>query len=683
MKRIPAACLVLAVATTLSADTFTVTNTNDSGAGSLRQAILDANANSGMDTIAFNIPPSDPGCAANGVCTISPASSLPPIADAVVIDGYTQPGATPNTDPVADNAVLLIELHGTASSGDGLNVGVGGSTLRGLVINGFSRVSGNGEAITIGAAGDGVVIEGNFIGTDAAGMAAVPNEGHGVDVLFGNGHRIGGTDPAARNIISGNRFAGVRINVLDGIVVQGNLIGTGADGVLPLGNGANGVGFEFVGGNGSGNVVGGRGPGEANVIAHNGSDGVFLQPNEANIPIVGNSIFGNARSGIDLLCCGPIPNDPGDADGGANDLQNFPILQSVTTGAATEIIGKLDSTANTTFDLDFYANPACSNFPREFLQGQTYLGTAPVTTDATGHAAFDVNLPVATESGARISATATDPFGNTSEFSQRIIFSVDVASGPPEGGTAITVAGTDFSDPTTITIGGVAVPATFVDDHMLTTGSPALDPGTVNDVVVMTPDGTTGTLVKGWVADFLDVPGSQQFYSFVTTLVSNAITVGVGQGLYGVDQSTLRQQMAVFLMKAKHGLCYTPPACTTQVFTDVPCSSTFAPWINELVAEGITGGCGNGSTYCPADPVKRQQMAVLLLKTSLGVGYTPPACMTPSFDDVPCDSPFAPWIYDLVARNITGGCGGGLYCPANPATRGQMAVFVVKTFGLQ
>ena len=168
---------------------------------------------------------------------------------------------------------------------------------------------------------------------------------------------------------------------------------------------------------------------------------------------------------------------------------------------------------------------------------------------------------------------------------------------------------------------------TFGDDHTLTSTSPALAPGTVNDIVVTTPDGTTGTLVKGWVADFLDVPGGQQFYSFVTTLVSNAITVGVGQGLYGVDQPTLRQQMAVFLMKALHGLCYVPPPCTTQVFTDVPCTSSFAPWINELVAEGITGGCGTG-TYCPADPVKRQQMAVLLLKTFEGLGYTPPACVT-------------------------------------------------------
>jgi len=683
--RISLSMFLLLATAPLAAATFTVTNTNDSGPGSLRQAILDANANVGLDTIAFDIPSSDPGCVASGVCTIAPASTLPQISDSVVLDGYTQPGSSPNTDPAGDNAVLLIELRGSAPAGDGLHINAGGgnTTIRGIVINGFSRTAGNGQAITING-GDGDVIEGNFIGTDASGTVAIPNEGHGIDILQGNNHTIGGTTPAARNVISGNVFAGIRINVLNGITIQGNFIGTKSDGVGPLGNGANGVGFEFTGGNGSNNVVGGRNAGEANVIAYNGSEGVYLQPNMANIPIVGNSIFANVGEGIDLLCCSPIPNDPGDGDSGANNLQNFPIIQTVThlvpTGGSTEITGKLDSAPSTIFDLDFYANPACSNFPREFLEGQTYLGTSQVTTDGAGHASFDVILPVATEAGARISATATDPAGNTSEFSQRIIFSIAPMSGDSAGGAPITVSGTDFADPTTMTIGGVAAPVGFVNDHTLSATAPALNPGTVNDVIVTTPDGTTGTLVKGWVADFLDVPPSQQFYSFVTTLVSNAITVGVGGGLYGVDQSTLRQQMAVFLLKAKHGLCYVPPPCT-GVFTDVPCPSTFADWIEALAAEGITGGCGGGN-FCPTNPVRRDQMAPFLLKAEHGSSYVPPPC-TGVFLDVPCPSLFADWIEQLAAEMITGGCGGGDYCPQNPATRGQMAVFVVKTFNLQ
>ena len=138
--------------------------------------------------------------------------------------------------------------------------------------------------------------------------------------------------------------------------------------------------------------------------------------------------------------------------------------------------------------------------------------------------------------------------------------------------------------------------------------------------------------------------------------------------------------MAVFLLKGKHGLCYSPPSCA-GVFPDVPCPSTFANWIEALAAEGITGGCGGGN-YCPQSPVRRDQMAVFLLKAEHGSTYVPPACAG-VFADVPCPSTFANWIEKLAAESITGGCGNGNYCPANPNTRGQMAVFIVKTFVLQ
>ena len=133
-----------------------------------------------------------------------------------------------------------------------------------------------------------------------------------------------------------------------------------------------------------------------------------------------------------------------------------------------------------------------------------------------------------------------------------------------------------------------------MNDHQLNAVAPAFAPGTSQDVVATTPDGTTGTLIKGWVADFLDVPDAQIFHDFVVTLVSNGITVGVGGGNYGVAQGTKRQQMAVFLLKAKNGLCYVPPPCS-GVFPDVPCTLTFAPWIEALAAAGITTGCGGGN----------------------------------------------------------------------------------------
>jgi hypothetical protein len=669
MKKL--AALFWTAAAPLAAATFTVTNTSDSGAGSLRQAILDANANPGLDTITFAIPGA-------GVQTIEPLSVLPTITDPVFIDGYSQPGAVFSTDPNGFNGTLLIELSGVnAGSINGLDIVAGGSTVRGLVIDRFTGGGGNG--ISLSSSG-GNHVEGNFIGTDPTGMAAAPNGDDAIAIQGGSDDNvIGGTAPAARNVISGNLNVALFI-ATSGNIIQGNLIGTQKDGVGPLGN-LQGIGFVGSVGTANDNIVGGTGPGEANVIAFGAFRGVVGEAGSGTGNSVrGNSIHDNGALGIDWVPVGPTPNDPGDADTGMDDYQNFPIIQSVTNGASTHIVGKLDSTPSSTFDLDFYANPACSSFPREFLEGQTYLGSAQVSTDGSGHAAIDVVLPIATETGARISVTATDPAGNTSEFSQRIIFSMSPASGASAGGTTVSISGTDFANPTAVTIGGSDAAPGFIDDHTLTATSPALPPGTVNDIVAMTPDGTTGTLIKGWVADFLDVPGAQQFYSFVTALVSNGITVGVGGGMYGVDAPTLRQQMAVFILKAKHGLCFTPPPCV-GMFGDVPCSSNFAPWIEAMANEGITGGCGGGN-FCPTNPVRRDQMAVFLMKGEHGSSYVPPACAG-IFGDVACPSQFADWIEQLANESITGGCGGGNYCPSNANTRGQMAVFLTKTFHLQ
>ena len=115
-------------------------------------------------------------------------------------------------------------------------------------------------------------------------------------------------------------------------------------------------------------------------------------------------------------------------------------------------------------------------------------------------------------------------------------------------------------------------------------------------------------------------------------------------------------------------------------FNDVPCPSTYADWIEQLANEGVTAGCGGGN-YCPNNAVTREQMAVFLLKAKYGSGYVPPAC-TAIFGDVPCPSQYANWIVELFNEGITGGCGAGNYCPTSPNTRGQMAVFLVKTFGL-
>ncbi len=567
--------------------------------------------------------------------------------------------------------------------GISMHTNITGSTIGGDTPGARNVISGN-TGSGVGVSGflndpstSGNFVQGNYIGTDVTGSAPLGNGGDGVFV-GGHTNTIGGGNPGEGNVIAANLSNGVEIIGGDGSTIKGNLIGTDAGGTLPLGNTAFGL---YLAGNDV--VVGGPSAGEGNVIANNGKG--ILVINGTGNTIRGNAIHNAAGLGIDLGSAGNpdgvTPNDADDADTGANNLQNFPLISSVAYGANTTVTGRLHSTASTTFDLDFYSNPACSNFPRAFLQGETYLGTSPVTTDGSGNASFNVTTLPATENGARISVTATDPSGNTSEFSQRLPFSVDVRSGPPAGGTAIAITGTDFATGATLTIGGQpAANVVVVSSTSITATTPLLAAGTANDLLVTNLDTTNGTLVKGFVADFLDVAQGNQFYSFVTTLVSNALTAGVGGGLYGVNDNTLRQQMAVFILKAKHGLCYTPPPCA-GVFPDVPCTSGFAPWIEAMAAEGVTSGCGNGK-FCPQDPVRRDQMAVFLLKAEHGSAYVPPLCAN-VFPDVPCPSTFANWIEQLASEGITGGCGSGNYCPGNPNTRGQMAVFITKTFGLQ
>jgi len=183
---------------------------------------------------------------------------------------------------------------------------------------------------------------------------------------------------------------------------------------------------------------------------------------------------------------------------------------------------------------------------------------------------------------------------------------------------------------------------------------------------------------------FADVSLSDQFYKYIETLFHHGVTGGCGAGNYCPANPVTRAQMAVFLLKGEHGGAYAPPACSATVFGDVPCpGGQFVDWINQLSSEGITGGCGGGD-YCPGNPVTRAQMAVFLLKAEHGGAYHPPACSATIFGDVVCPgAQFVDWINQLSSEGITGGCGGGNYCPGNSVTRGQMAVFLSRTFQLQ
>ena len=184
--------------------------------------------------------------------------------------------------------------------------------------------------------------------------------------------------------------------------------------------------------------------------------------------------------------------------------------------------------------------------------------------------------------------------------------------------------------------------------------------------------------------DFVDVPPAHLFHDYVNTIARNGVTAGCGNGNYCPDNPNTRAQMAVFLLKSKYGASHVPPAATGTVFLDVPAADPFAPWIEELFALGVTGGCGGGK-YCPGAPVTRAQMSVFLLKTLMGSSYAPPPATGTVFGDVPSGAFAAAWIEDLYGRGVTGGCQASplLYCPGNTVTRGQMAVFLTKTFGLQ
>jgi len=522
----------------------------------LREAIMSINAGASVnadvvpvgvygtaDTINFNIPGA-------GVHTIAPSPFLPNITKPVIVDGYSQPGTSANTNGplLGTNAVLLIELN--MAGGHALTIAGGNSTVRGLVINrapgdagidvitsgsnliignfigtnpagtatgpgnagggvniqgspdnrvgragaadmnlisgnsgngiiccsagvsgnviqnnligtnaagtaalgntaqGISMSTGTGNIVgSFSAAGRNVIsasgqhgillnsgsnfVQGNFIGTDVTGTAAIPN----ADGIFigGGGNTIGGTAAGAGNLISGNTTIGIAINnqAVAGNTVQGNLIGTDLTGTVAI------AGHSIAGVNigpfSNGNSIGGTNSDAGNVIAFSIGNGVLVAGAGATggtgNAILGNRIVGNTKLGIKLGTSTsdtvPTPNDSGDGDTGPNTLQNYPALTSATiTSSNVAISGTLNSTASTAFRVELFSNVACDVSGNG--EGQTFLGFATVTTDGGGNMSFGpVTVPI--PAGQKlITATATNPTNNTSEFSPCIL-----ASGPP------------------------------------------------------------------------------------------------------------------------------------------------------------------------------------------------------------------------------------------------------------
>ena len=446
------------------------------------------------------------------------------------IDGYSQPGAQPNSNGPAQGTNALLKIELTISSGS-LALAAGGSTVQGLAINGVAgtiyllnaggnTIAGNflgtnaaGTAATphsgynvddiivassspnntIGGtvpaarnlvsgtsdpafqnvgillASTGNVVQGNLIGTNAAGNAAIAND-IGIEI-FADNNLVGGTTAAARNLISGNRLQGLEVNSLNNLI-EGNYVGTDAGGAQALANGNFGIAVgganntiggtvagagNLISGNGAvgvaitsgstgntvqgnrvgtdasgtqavcghsvagvevsggGNAIGGAQAGAANLIAFNKYDGVRVDGGTAS-GILHNSIFSNGGAGIRLGSAGvPNVNDPGDTDTGPNNFQNYPVLNASGVGGSGFDIGATLNSTIGVFHLEFFAGASCGRFAHG--EGRTFIGSADVATDNNGNANFAPQLFLTPPGQSALSATATDAAGNTSEFS--------------------------------------------------------------------------------------------------------------------------------------------------------------------------------------------------------------------------------------------------------------------------
>lgn len=369
----------------------------------------------------------------------------------VVVSGT---GALPNGD-------IGVEVNETS-----------GNTVGGTNANARNILSGNqGAGLFItGANGHDNTVEGNFIGTNSAGTAAVANQKMGLGIGYSTGiqpahnNTIGGTTgvtpggacTGACNVIAGNKANGVLISGAGGSnTFYSNYIGAGADGVTSIGNGIDGIGIA----DSPNNAIGGTNTNQRNVIAANGDNGLIIVGAGAtgnrfvgnydglnatgggmgntgtgitivtgtDNAVLSNSIYANGKLGIDLNQDNVTLNHNG-AGSGANHSQNYPMVYAARTlgTRTTTISGSLNSAPNTTFTLEFFSSDGCNAAaPLNFGQGQHFLGSTAVTTDQYGNSAFTFASPTTVSGGKYITATSTKQTNGipaeTSEFSQCLL----------------------------------------------------------------------------------------------------------------------------------------------------------------------------------------------------------------------------------------------------------------------
>ncbi|MEO8378993.1 MAG: hypothetical protein ABI779_04940 [Acidobacteriota bacterium] len=772
-------------AVSVTGSSLTVTNTDDTGAGSLRQALEDAN--NGVCTlpcaIDFNI--------GSGPFIIQPATELPAIGNQVLLDATTQPGYSGSPiieiDAAPANLIAGLTLAGTGSgikgfSIQGANIGVkiagdsnsvegnyigitpsevAGANLDGIEITGDNNVVGGSSAsqrniisgnvnhgVLLSGIATGNTVAGNYIGTDVAGTSAIP-QNTGVEIIDeASSNTIGGTTAADGNVIAGNSNYAIYMEGsggggIDDNAIYNNAIGVDSSGTATLGAsiagiaviddavgtqigapdkpnviGGNGVGIHLAGSveqttiaanqigraldqvtnvanSGSGivleasnNLVGGGLFNGHNNIANNGNDGITVLSGTENRLLV-NSIFDNTDQGIDLGDDGPTANDIGDADTGANNLQNSPTLTSVSLlgGGDVHVAFNFDSSASGTgigsvrvemFEADTNG------------QGKYFFNVGCHAVNAAGIGSsfnapsITAGMPVVLTMTSYTDASCTNIADGTSEFSNVVTATTCTPpavtiTGPTTscaGGTVMLDAGSGFDEylwstgeitqQITVAPTGTTIYSVTVKDGI---GCSNSDTHTVNVNPLPTPAITGPTSVCATGSVTLDAGGGYSGYLWSNGAVSQTInvspasttnysvTVTDGNGCQGTDSHTVT-------VNANPTVTITGPTSTcasTNIVLDagpgfasyswstgdLTRQITVAPTINTVYSVTVTDG--NGCTATDTHNVS--------------VNALPTATITPGGPTTFCAggnvvltaSPAASWLWSngATSQNIT------------------------------
>lgn len=485
------------------------------------------------------------------------------------------------------------------------------SVVGGTAAGAGNLVSGNSSA-GIGMNGPltNTVFQGNLIGTDATGAGLISGGSQGIFFTGAGGSAatIGGTTAGARNVIVGMTSYGINLNtgLVTNTTIQGNYIGVMPDGVTAAGNGS---GIRMQGATGI--VVGGTAPGAGNIIANStGSTaatgkGVTATLNGATVLIRGNSIYNNGvgtsfpHLGIDLNDDGLTANDTGDDDIGPNGLLNSPVLTSAGVGGGvTRVTGTLNSVASTIYGIDVYANDACD--PSGSGEGQIYLGSTSVTTDASGNGRFALtNLPAVT-AGQSLTATASDTtLGTTSEFSACTSLTAPAITVSPTSGLMTTEAGASATFTVQLTVAPSADLTIGVSSSDTTEGT--VSPSTLTfhaDATALDPQTVTVTGANDAIKDG-DI-------AYTVLLATAAGSDGVYAGTDPTDVSVTNQDdeesptLSVTAIQANEGNSGTTPFVFAVTLGSAAGQPVTVQYITSNGSATGGGACSAGVDYIPA-----------------------------------------------------------------------------------